>query len=116
VVLLKYVCIVIRANDHGEGGTFALYSLLCRTIGVSPFGNYKENDHKQLLRMSSSRRLRSSDSARLPEVSQEAAAEACTRWWCVYPLCWERAAPFYNLVPAAVHRNFLAFDASAARL
>ncbi|CAL5041850.1 unnamed protein product [Urochloa decumbens] len=30
VPLLKYVCIVLRADDHGEGGTFALYSLLCR--------------------------------------------------------------------------------------
>ncbi|KAF3338689.1 potassium transporter 26-like protein [Carex littledalei] len=26
--LLKYVLIVLRADDHGEGGTFALYSLL----------------------------------------------------------------------------------------
>jgi KUP system potassium uptake protein len=30
VPLLKYVCVVLRADDHGEGGTFALYSLLCR--------------------------------------------------------------------------------------
>jgi len=30
VPLLKYVCIVLRADDNGEGGTFALYSLLCR--------------------------------------------------------------------------------------
>ncbi|CAN6207214.1 unnamed protein product [Urochloa humidicola] len=29
VPLLKYVCVVLRADDHGEGGTFALYSLLC---------------------------------------------------------------------------------------
>lgn len=26
--LVKYVLIVLRADDHGEGGTFALYSLL----------------------------------------------------------------------------------------
>ncbi|KAH9321086.1 hypothetical protein KI387_015725 [Taxus chinensis] len=30
--LFKYVFIVIRADDHGEGGTFALYSLLCQYI------------------------------------------------------------------------------------
>ncbi|KAM0847143.1 hypothetical protein ACQ4PT_055195 [Festuca glaucescens] len=30
VPLLKYVCVVLRADDNGEGGTFALYSLLCR--------------------------------------------------------------------------------------
>jgi KUP system potassium uptake protein len=30
IPLLKYVCLVLRADDNGEGGTFALYSLLCR--------------------------------------------------------------------------------------
>lgn len=30
IPLLKYVCVVLRADDNGEGGTFALYSLLCR--------------------------------------------------------------------------------------
>ncbi|KAI5066289.1 hypothetical protein GOP47_0018913 [Adiantum capillus-veneris] len=35
---LKYVFIVLRADDNGEGGTFALYSLLCRhaKIGLLP--------------------------------------------------------------------------------
>ncbi|KAL3521604.1 hypothetical protein ACH5RR_019753 [Cinchona calisaya] len=32
IVLIKYVFIVIHADDHGEGGTFALYSYLCRHI------------------------------------------------------------------------------------
>ncbi|XP_057824863.1 potassium transporter 26 [Cryptomeria japonica] len=32
--LIKYVLIVIRADDHGEGGTFALYSLLCQHLNV----------------------------------------------------------------------------------
>lgn len=32
LVLVKYVFIVLHANDHGEGGTFALYSYLCRHI------------------------------------------------------------------------------------
>ncbi|XP_027351247.1 potassium transporter 8-like [Abrus precatorius] len=30
IPLLKHVFIVLRADDNGEGGTFALYSLLCR--------------------------------------------------------------------------------------
>ncbi|KAK6133612.1 hypothetical protein DH2020_032642 [Rehmannia glutinosa] len=33
--LLKYVFIVLRADDNGEGGTFALYSLLCRHAKVN---------------------------------------------------------------------------------
>ncbi|XP_008775138.2 potassium transporter 2-like [Phoenix dactylifera] len=32
--LLKYVFIVLQADDNGEGGTFALYSLLCRHVRV----------------------------------------------------------------------------------
>lgn len=35
VPLLKYVFIVLRADDNGEGGTFALYSLLCRHARVN---------------------------------------------------------------------------------
>lgn len=36
--LIKYVFIVLRANDNGNGGTFALYSLLCRhaKVGLLP--------------------------------------------------------------------------------
>ncbi|XP_026450394.1 potassium transporter 5-like [Papaver somniferum] len=36
--MIKYVCIVLWANDHGNGGTFALYSLICRhaTVGLIP--------------------------------------------------------------------------------
>ncbi|XP_074585491.1 potassium transporter 8-like [Curcuma longa] len=54
IPLLKYVCIVLRADDNGEGGTFALYSLLCRqgSIGLLPshqladqeLSTYKKND------------------------------------------------------------------------
>ncbi|PIA33950.1 hypothetical protein AQUCO_03900071v1 [Aquilegia coerulea] len=32
IAVIKYISIVLRADDHGEGGTFALYSLLCRHI------------------------------------------------------------------------------------
>ncbi|KAL3827849.1 hypothetical protein ACJIZ3_016651 [Penstemon smallii] len=36
--LIKYVCFVLRANDNGNGGTFALYSLICRyaKVGLIP--------------------------------------------------------------------------------
>lgn len=33
--LVKYIFIVLRANDNGEGGTFALYSLICRHVKLS---------------------------------------------------------------------------------
>ncbi|CAA0828548.1 Potassium transporter 5 [Striga hermonthica] len=35
IPLCKYVFIVLRANDNGDGGTFALYSLICRYAKVS---------------------------------------------------------------------------------
>ncbi|KAG6426857.1 hypothetical protein SASPL_111092 [Salvia splendens] len=35
IPLIKYVFVVLRANDHGDGGTFALYSLICRYVKVS---------------------------------------------------------------------------------
>ncbi|KAJ4968236.1 hypothetical protein NE237_014937 [Protea cynaroides] len=38
IPLFKYVFIVLLANDNGEGGTFALYSLICRyaKVGLIP--------------------------------------------------------------------------------
>ncbi|KAL2546986.1 Potassium transporter 6 [Forsythia ovata] len=39
VPLLKYVFIVLKADDNGEGGTFALYSLLCRYAKVNSLPN-----------------------------------------------------------------------------
>ncbi|CAG8564709.1 23805_t:CDS:10, partial [Gigaspora rosea] len=44
VPLIKYVFIVLRADDNGEGGTFALYSLLCRHSGLSVRGNENSDD------------------------------------------------------------------------
>ncbi|KAG8072246.1 hypothetical protein GUJ93_ZPchr0006g45098 [Zizania palustris] len=40
ISLVKYVLIVLRADDGGEGGTFALYSLICRhvRVGLLPGG------------------------------------------------------------------------------
>ncbi|OAY25398.1 probable potassium transporter 17 isoform X1 [Manihot esculenta] len=32
--VVKYSGIALKADDHGEGGTFALYSLLCRNINI----------------------------------------------------------------------------------
>ncbi|KAJ6712890.1 OSMOTIC STRESS POTASSIUM TRANSPORTER [Salix purpurea] len=44
VPMIKYVFIVLRANDHGDGGTFALYSLLCRYARVSLIPNDQPED------------------------------------------------------------------------
>ncbi|XP_043703369.1 potassium transporter 6-like [Telopea speciosissima] len=46
IPLLKYVFIVLRANDNGEGGTFALYSLLCRHARVSSLPNCQVADEE----------------------------------------------------------------------
>ncbi|XP_021775446.1 potassium transporter 5-like [Chenopodium quinoa] len=44
--LIKYVFIVLRANDNGKGGTFALYSLLCRNakVGLLPSQQAEDQD------------------------------------------------------------------------
>ncbi|KAK8561383.1 hypothetical protein V6N13_149432 [Hibiscus sabdariffa] len=42
--LVKYVLIVLWANDDGEGGTFALYSLICRHAKVSLLPNQVPSD------------------------------------------------------------------------
>ncbi|XP_020590509.1 potassium transporter 8-like [Phalaenopsis equestris] len=46
IPLLKYVFIVLRADDNGEGGTFALYSLLCRhaRVGLLPNGQIADEE------------------------------------------------------------------------
>ncbi|CAM8919269.1 unnamed protein product [Rhodiola kirilowii] len=44
VPLLKYVFIVLKADDNGEGGTFALYSLLCRHARISSLPNTQTAD------------------------------------------------------------------------
>ncbi|KAI3664923.1 hypothetical protein L6452_43535 [Arctium lappa] len=44
VPLIKYVFIVCRANDNGQGGTFALYSLLCRHAKVNTIPNQHRTD------------------------------------------------------------------------
>ncbi|XP_050104820.1 potassium transporter 10-like [Malus sylvestris] len=44
VALLKYVFIVCRENDNGQGGTFALYSLLCRYAKIKAIPNQDQTD------------------------------------------------------------------------
>ncbi|THU66012.1 hypothetical protein C4D60_Mb05t09730 [Musa balbisiana] len=46
VPLLKYVVIVLSADDNGEGGTFALYSLLCRHAKLSLLPNQQAADEE----------------------------------------------------------------------
>ncbi|KAL6843419.1 hypothetical protein ACP4OV_026741 [Aristida adscensionis] len=44
--MIKYVFIVLYANDNGEGGTFALYSLISRYTKVSLIPNQQAEDAK----------------------------------------------------------------------
>ncbi|XP_068636859.1 putative potassium transporter 12 isoform X1 [Aristolochia californica] len=42
----KYVFIVLKANDNGEGGSFALYSLICRYAKVNLLPNQQRADEQ----------------------------------------------------------------------
>ncbi|KAK4598162.1 hypothetical protein RGQ29_015590 [Quercus rubra] len=44
--LAKYVFVVLKANDNGEGGTFALYSLICRYANVNMLPNRQTADEQ----------------------------------------------------------------------
>ncbi|KAJ6831162.1 putative potassium transporter 9 [Iris pallida] len=46
IPLLKYVFIVLRADDNGQGGSFALYSLICRHANVSLLPNKQVADEE----------------------------------------------------------------------
>ncbi|KAK4371002.1 hypothetical protein RND71_010477 [Anisodus tanguticus] len=46
IPLMKYVFIVLKANDSGEGGTFALYSLICRYANVNLLPNRQPADER----------------------------------------------------------------------
>ncbi|XP_010253804.1 PREDICTED: potassium transporter 1 [Nelumbo nucifera] len=46
IPLFKYIFIVMSADDNGEGGTFALYSLLCRHARLSILPNQQAVDEK----------------------------------------------------------------------
>ncbi|KAI9169151.1 hypothetical protein LWI28_007754 [Acer negundo] len=44
IPLINYVFIVLRATDRGDGGTFALYSLICRYVKVGLIPNQQAED------------------------------------------------------------------------
>ncbi|RIA04014.1 hypothetical protein BRARA_K01786 [Brassica rapa] len=44
IPLIKYVLIVCKANDNGQGGTLAIYSLLCRHANVNLIPNQQRSD------------------------------------------------------------------------
>ncbi|MED6204735.1 Potassium transporter 5 [Stylosanthes scabra] len=44
IPMLKYVFVVLWANDNGNGGAFALYSLICRHLKVSLIPNQQPED------------------------------------------------------------------------
>ncbi|KAG4912651.1 hypothetical protein JHK84_053106 [Glycine max] len=46
IPLLKYVFILLGADDNGEGGTFALYSLLCRHAKFNLLPNQQAADEE----------------------------------------------------------------------
>ncbi|KAL8142771.1 hypothetical protein V2J09_015803 [Rumex salicifolius] len=46
IPLVKYASIVISADDNGEGGTFSLYSLLCRHAKFSMLPNQQAADEE----------------------------------------------------------------------
>ncbi|KAH1204883.1 Potassium transporter 4 [Glycine max] len=46
IPLLKYVFILLSADDNGEGGTFALYSLLCRHAKFNLLPNQQAADEE----------------------------------------------------------------------
>ncbi|MBA0737374.1 hypothetical protein Gogos_010842 [Gossypium gossypioides] len=46
IALFKYTLIVMSADDNGEGGTFALYSQLCRHARLSILPNQQATDEK----------------------------------------------------------------------
>ncbi|KAJ8766283.1 hypothetical protein K2173_022342 [Erythroxylum novogranatense] len=46
ITLIKYILIVLAANDNGDGGTFALYSLICRHVKISMMPNQQAEDRE----------------------------------------------------------------------
>ncbi|KAL6880436.1 hypothetical protein ACP4OV_012001 [Aristida adscensionis] len=47
--IIKYVYIALRANDDGDGGTFALYSLISRHAKVSLVPNHQAEDEVRMM-------------------------------------------------------------------
>ncbi|XP_039126849.1 probable potassium transporter 13 [Dioscorea cayenensis subsp. rotundata] len=57
IPLLKYIVFVLGADDNGEGGTFALYSLMCRNSKMGLLNNFNTvHDHLSVYRMETSQK------------------------------------------------------------
>ncbi|KAM1401992.1 hypothetical protein ACFX2I_010800 [Malus domestica] len=48
--VVKYASIALNADDHGEGGTFALYSLLCRHMDIGILNSRPASSNSSLSR------------------------------------------------------------------
>ncbi|KAF3430997.1 hypothetical protein FNV43_RR25727 [Rhamnella rubrinervis] len=46
--VVKYACIALQADDQGEGGTFALYSLLCRNMNIGILSSKHANSNSSV--------------------------------------------------------------------
>ncbi|KAF4353974.1 hypothetical protein F8388_011142 [Cannabis sativa] len=46
--VVKYACIALKADDQGEGGTFALYSKLCRNMNIGIVSRKYSNSNNDL--------------------------------------------------------------------
>ncbi|KAK9276101.1 hypothetical protein L1049_005632 [Liquidambar formosana] len=46
--VVKYATIALNADDHGEGGTFALYSLLCRNLNIGILSSKRVGSYSSL--------------------------------------------------------------------
>ncbi|KAJ0082143.1 hypothetical protein Patl1_12261 [Pistacia atlantica] len=46
IPLIKYVFIVCQANDNGQGGAFAFYSLICRHAKLRTLPNQDRSDEE----------------------------------------------------------------------
>lgn len=60
IVTVKYVFIVLCADDEGEGGTFAIYSLLSRYVSWLSSG-FSSRKRGKLLRLKKGRTNRGLD-------------------------------------------------------
>ncbi|KAL5723167.1 putative potassium transporter 17 [Ranunculus cassubicifolius] len=57
--VVKYCCVVLKADDQGEGGTFALYSLLCRHANISILSSKRMESNSDLLNQDGGTRKKS---------------------------------------------------------
>ncbi|XP_006660268.1 potassium transporter 26 [Oryza brachyantha] len=77
ICLLKYVLIVLKADDHGEGGTFALYSLLRQHV------NFKGNMPVPVTRLESDVNLKFHSKKRAMASKFLKLLEDSTKWQAV---------------------------------